>query len=68
MNFKTIALIIILGIIIIISVQNTQIISLKILFWEFNFPLIVLLFIIILISFIAGKLHTKIKKIINNIK
>lgn len=56
-------IVVILGIIlsIIIMLQNTQAVTIKLLFWDLNFPLIVMIILTTLIGFVTGYLINSIK-------
>lgn len=63
MKIKNIILLIIFGIMIIVSTQNTQEVSLRYLFWEVKVPLIVLIYATVVISFILGIIYSGVKRI-----
>lgn len=66
MNSKQIILLAIIIIMLIILIQNTAVVSLKLLFWEINMSKIILFFIILICGFAAGfltaKIHSKKKQ------
>ncbi len=54
MNAKIVLIIIILVLFLIITLQNTEVASFKILFWDIEMSRIVFIFIAVLVGFIAG--------------
>jgi uncharacterized integral membrane protein len=54
MKPKTVVIIIIAALMTIFVMQNTHPVALKILFWEPEFPLVVLIGFILVIGFVAG--------------
>jgi len=62
MKIKNILLLILFGLLIIISTQNTQEVNIKYLFWEVKMPLIVLIYATLVISFILGIIYSGVKR------
>ena len=63
MDIKNIILILVLGLIIILSAQNTQSVQMEVLFWDISISLIVLIYLSLVIGFISGITYTGIKRI-----
>ena len=64
MKPKTIIIIVLVILLTILSMQNTQPVIFKILFWEPDFPLIILIFIAIGIGFIAGYITNSVLQVV----
>jgi len=64
MKPKTISIIVLVVFITILSMQNTQPVVFKILFWEPDFPLIILIFIAIAIGFVAGYIANSVLQVV----
>ena len=64
MKPKTIIIIVLVILITILSLQNTQPVIFKILFWEPDFPLIILIFIAIGIGFITGYITNSVLQVV----
>jgi uncharacterized integral membrane protein len=64
MKPKTIMIIVLVIVITILSMQNTQPVILKILFWQPEFPLIILIFIALSIGFVAGYFTNSLLKVV----
>jgi len=54
MKPKTIAIFILVGILLIILLQNTQVVSVRFLFWELNMSRIILLPLTMVMGFVIG--------------
>lgn len=54
MKPKTIAILILVGILLIILLQNTQVVSVRFLFWELNMSRIILLPLTMVMGFVIG--------------
>ncbi|MFH2137862.1 MAG: lipopolysaccharide assembly protein LapA domain-containing protein [Candidatus Omnitrophota bacterium] len=54
MKLKMIALFVVIGLVIIIMLQNTQVVSLQFLFWKISMSRIILLPLVLLVGFIIG--------------
>jgi uncharacterized integral membrane protein len=63
MNVKNVTMILIVGIIIVLSAQNTQPATITFFFWEFSIPLIILIYILLIMGFLLGYLYTSIRQI-----
>jgi uncharacterized integral membrane protein len=61
MNAKTILILILLLLSLVILVQNTQVVTLRVFFWYITMSRILLIPILILIGFIIGYLATALK-------
>ena len=59
MKPKTIGIILIILLVLIIHMQNTQVVTLNLLFWQLSMSQIVLMFIILTLSFAAGFIVAK---------
>ena len=68
MKPKTIIIIVLVILLTILSMQNTQPVVFKILFWESDFPLIILIFIAIGIGLIAGYFTNSVLHVVKNKK
>ncbi len=68
MKIKNILLIIIIGILIIISTQNTQEVNIKLIFWDITTSLIILIYIIFVISFLLGMIFSGMKRAVRERK
>jgi uncharacterized integral membrane protein len=64
MKPKTIIIIVLVVFLTILSMQNTQPVVFKLLFWEPDFPLIILIFIAIGIGFIAGYIANSVLQVV----
>lgn len=64
MKPKTIIIIVLVILLTILSMQNTQPVIFKILLWEPDFPLIILIFIAIGIGFIAGYIANSVLQVV----
>jgi uncharacterized integral membrane protein len=68
MKLKTILIIVMIVLITILSTQNTQSISVNILFWQASYPLILIVYILLGIGFITGYAARGIVKKVKKIK
>ena len=59
MKPKMIAALVLLGLFLIVLFQNTQVVVLRLLFWEISMSQILLTFLTVLIGFVAGYLVAK---------
>jgi len=64
MKAKNTTLIIIIGIIIYISTQNTQSVTINFLFWETSLPLIILIYITLISGLLFGVSHSRFYSIV----
>lgn len=64
MKPKTIVVIVLVVLLTILSMQNTQPVVIKVLFWEPTVPLIILIFIAIGIGFIAGYIISSVLQVV----
>jgi uncharacterized integral membrane protein len=62
MKIKNILLVIIIGLLIIISTQNIQEVNVKLIFWEINISLIILIYINFVISFALGVIYSGMRR------
>jgi uncharacterized integral membrane protein len=60
MNTKTIALLFVVTLLIVILLQNTQIVTVKLFFWEVSMSRIILLPLVLVIGFVAGFIVAKV--------
>jgi uncharacterized integral membrane protein len=60
MKAKTIVVLVLIGLFIIILVQNAQVVTLRLLFWEFGMSQIILLPLALIIGFILGFIVAKV--------
>ncbi len=63
MKITNIILLIAIGLIIIFSVQNTQPIQIRVLFWEFSVSLIILIYLLLVVGFLAGISYGGLRKL-----
>ncbi|OHD69208.1 MAG: hypothetical protein A2W19_06375 [Spirochaetes bacterium RBG_16_49_21] len=63
MNAKSIIIIVLVVLITILSMQNTQSVVVNMLFWQATYPLIILMYILLGIGFAAGYLARSVFKI-----
>ena len=59
MKAKTIVILVLIGLFLIILIQNTQVVTLQLLFWKLGMSQIILVPMILLIGFIVGYLVAK---------
>jgi uncharacterized integral membrane protein len=59
MQPKAIALLILFALVVIVLLQNTQVIVLRLFFWKISMSQIVLLFLVLLLGFITGLITAK---------
>jgi len=64
MKSKNATLVIIIGIIIYISTQNTQSVTINFLFWETSLPLIILIYITLIAGLLFGVSHSRVYSIV----
>ena len=62
MKAKTIVVLVLIGLFLIILVQNAQVITLRLLFWEIGMSQIVLLSLAMVIGFILGFIVAKVTR------
>ncbi len=62
MKAKTIVVLVLIGLFLIILVQNAQVVTLRLLFWEIGMSQIILLPLTMLIGFILGFLVAKVTR------
>jgi uncharacterized integral membrane protein len=60
MKPKTITILVLIGLFLIILIQNTQVVTLRLLFWKVGMSQIILVPLIMLIGFILGYLVAKV--------
>jgi uncharacterized integral membrane protein len=61
MNAKIVTLVILIALMVVIMLQNTQNAVLTVLFWSFFIPRILLIFIVLLVGFTAGYVAASIR-------
>jgi uncharacterized integral membrane protein len=66
MKMKNILLVIFLGFLIVISTQNIQEVKVKLIFWEINISLIILIYINFIISFTLGVIYSGMRRAYKN--
>ncbi len=66
MKISNIFLLIVIGVIIIFSVQNTQPVVVQIFFWEIQVSLIVLIYLLLVVGFLAGITYSGLRKFSSN--
>jgi len=54
MNFKLISIGVLVGLVLIILIQNTQVVSFQVLFWKLSMSRIILFPLVLLVGFIIG--------------
>jgi uncharacterized integral membrane protein len=54
MRLKSILIVVLIVLITVLSTQNTQSVSVRILFWETSYPLILIVYILLGIGFVTG--------------
>lgn len=59
MKAKTIVILVLIGLFLIILIQNTQVVTLRLLFWKIGMSQIILVPVIMLIGFVIGYLVAK---------
>ena len=59
MKAKTIVVLVLIGLFLIILIQNTQVVTLRLLFWKIGMSQIILVPVIMLIGFVIGYLVAK---------
>ncbi len=57
MRLKSIIILIILGLVVILSAQNTGSVQIEMLVWEFSLPLILLIYGVLVTGFIVGLIY-----------
>ncbi len=62
MKIKNILLVVFIGLLIIISTQNIQEVKVKLIFWEINISLIVLIYVNFVISFALGVMYSGMRR------
>lgn len=62
MKIKNILLVVFIGLLIIISTQNIQEVNVKLVFWEINISLIVLIYVNFVISFALGVMYSGMRR------
>ena len=62
MKIKNIILIFLVGVLVIISTQNTQEVTIKLIFWDITISFIILIYVIFAISFVIGVMYSNIKR------
>lgn len=62
MKIKNILLVLFIGLLIIISTQNIQEVNIKLIFWETNISLIILIYVIFVISFSLGVIYSGMRR------
>jgi uncharacterized integral membrane protein len=62
MTPKMIAVLVLLGLFLIILFQNTQVVTLRLLFWKISMSQILFTFVTVLIGFVAGYLVAQIAR------
>ncbi|MFW5769979.1 MAG: LapA family protein [Spirochaetota bacterium] len=62
MRAKSIIILIIVGVVVILSAQNTGSVQLEILVWQFSLPLILLIYGVLFTGFIVGLIYGSISR------